>query len=83
MSDKNQIQASTQSPIKTRTVPTEFRKFVLAIVSARGRRRFSQIAVDWLLRSDIGQVIKEIVNDEAYPDYQIPKKTTRRKKRRP
>jgi hypothetical protein len=42
--------------------------------------KFVRIAVDWLLRSDIGQVIKEIVDDEAYPDYQIPKKPTRRKK---
>jgi|SRR6516165_7252837 hypothetical protein len=36
---------------------------------------------DWLLRSDIGEVIKTIVDDEAFPDYQIPKKTTKRKKR--
>jgi hypothetical protein len=41
--------------------------------------KFVRIAVDWLLRSDIGQVIKEIVDDEAYPDYQIPKKATGRK----
>jgi hypothetical protein len=39
-------------------------------------------AVDWLLRSDIGQVIKTIVDDEAFPDYQIPKKPTGKKKRR-
>jgi hypothetical protein len=44
--------------------------------------KFVRIAVDWLLRSDIGQVIKEIVDDEAYPDYQLPKKATERKKRR-
>jgi hypothetical protein len=44
--------------------------------------KFVRIAVDWLLRSDIGQVIKEIVDDEAYPEYQIPKKTTGRKKRK-
>jgi hypothetical protein len=44
--------------------------------------KFVRIAVDWLLRSDIGQVIKEIVDDEAYPDYSMPKKTTGRKKRR-
>jgi len=31
-------------------------------------------------RSDIGQVIKTIVDDEAYPDYAMPKKTTGRKK---
>ena len=35
--------------------------------------KFVRIAVDWLLRSDIGQAIKEIVDDEAFPDYQIPK----------
>jgi hypothetical protein len=44
--------------------------------------KFIRIAVDWLLRSDIGQVIKEIVDDEAYPDYQMPKKPTGNKKRR-
>ena len=35
--------------------------------------KFVRIAVDWLLRSDIGEVIKKIV-DEGYADYQIPKK---------
>ena len=44
--------------------------------------KFVRIAVDWLLRSDIGEVIKTIVDDEAYPDYAKPKKTTGRKKRR-
>ena len=42
--------------------------------------KFVRIAVDWLLRSDIGQVIKTIVDDEAYPDYALPKKTTEPKK---
>ena len=43
--------------------------------------KFVRIAVDWLLRSDIGEVIKTIVDDEgAFPDYQIPKKPTGRKK---
>ena len=38
--------------------------------------KFVRIAVDWLLRSDIGKVIKTIVADEtAYPDYALPKKT--------
>jgi len=45
--------------------------------------KFVRIAVDWLLRSDIGQVIKTIVDDEAFPDYAMPKKTAGRKKRRP
>ena len=44
--------------------------------------KFVRIAVDWLLRSDIGEVIKEIVDDEAFPDYALVKKTARRKKRR-
>jgi hypothetical protein len=44
--------------------------------------KFVRIAVDWLLRSDIGEVIKTIVDEEAFPDYQIPKKPTGRKKRR-
>jgi hypothetical protein len=44
--------------------------------------KFVRIAVDWLLRSDIGEVIKTIVHDEErFPDYQIPKKPTERKKR--
>ena len=42
--------------------------------------KFVRIAVDWLLRSDIGEVIKTIVEDEAYQDYQIPKKTLGAKK---
>ena len=43
--------------------------------------KFVRIAVDWLLRSDIGEVIKTIVADEAaFPDYAVPKKTTGRKK---
>jgi hypothetical protein len=43
--------------------------------------KFVRIAVDWLLRSDIGEVIKTIVDDEKFPDYQIPKKPTGLKKR--
>jgi hypothetical protein len=42
--------------------------------------KFVRIAVDWLLRSDIGQVIKTIVDDEAgFPDYAMPKEPTERK----
>jgi hypothetical protein len=41
--------------------------------------KFVRIAVDWLLRSDIGEVIKTIVDDGASPDYAMPKKTTGRK----
>jgi hypothetical protein len=37
--------------------------------------KFVRIAVDWLLRSDIGEVIKTIVDDEAFRDYQIPQKS--------
>jgi hypothetical protein len=45
--------------------------------------KFVRIAVDWLLRSDIGEVIKTIVDDEErFPDYQIPKKPGGRTKRR-
>ena len=29
--------------------------------------KFVRIAVDWLLRSDIGEVIKTIVDDEKFP----------------
>ena len=44
--------------------------------------KFVRIAVDWLLRSDIGEVIKEIVHDEEhFPDYRIRKKTSGQKKR--
>jgi hypothetical protein len=46
--------------------------------------KFVRIAVDWLLRSDIGEVIKTILRDENhFPDYQIPKKTHRTKKAEP
>jgi len=45
--------------------------------------KFVRIAVDWLLRSDIGQVIKTIVDDEAaFPDYAMPKKATGWKERK-
>src|SRR4029077_8806849 len=45
--------------------------------------KFVRIAVDWLLRSDIGEVIKEIVHDEEhFPDYEIPKTPGRRTKGR-
>ena len=40
--------------------------------------KFVRIAVDWLLRSDIGEVLKTIVDDEKFPDYAIPKKTNER-----
>jgi hypothetical protein len=42
--------------------------------------KFVRIAVDWLLRSNIGEVIKTIVDDEAFPDYAVPKKPTGEKK---
>jgi hypothetical protein len=41
-----------------------------------------RIAVDWLLISDIGEVLTKIVNPQAFPDYQIPKKRVGQKKRR-
>ena len=44
--------------------------------------KFVRIAVDWLLKSDIGQVIKEIIDEQAFPDYRIPKEPSERKKRR-
>jgi hypothetical protein len=45
--------------------------------------KFVRIAVDWLLRSDIGEVIKTIVSDEAaFPDYAMPKKPAGQKKQR-
>ena len=43
--------------------------------------KFVRIAVDWLLRSDIGEVIKTIVDDEAFPDYAKPKKTPGEKRK--
>jgi hypothetical protein len=44
--------------------------------------KFVRIAVDWLLRSDIGEVIKTIVDDEAFPDYAMPKKPGKKRRRR-
>jgi len=40
-----------------------------------------RIAIDWLLMSDIGEVLTKIVNPQAFPDYQIPKKRRGGKKR--
>jgi hypothetical protein len=42
--------------------------------------KFVRIAVDWLLMSDIGEVIGKIMNPEMFPDYQTPKKPAGRKK---
>jgi hypothetical protein len=42
--------------------------------------KFVRIAVDWLLMSDIGEVLKKIVDAEKFPDYAIPKEVTWRKK---
>jgi hypothetical protein len=45
--------------------------------------KFVRIAVDWLLRSDIGEVIKTIVDDEgAFPDYVMPKKPAGQRKQK-
>jgi len=44
--------------------------------------KFVRIAVDWLLMSDIGEVIKKIVDSNAFPDYAVPKKTAGQKKPR-
>jgi hypothetical protein len=44
--------------------------------------KFVRIAVDWLLMSDIGEVIKKIMDAEAFPDYALPEKRTEQKKRR-
>jgi hypothetical protein len=44
--------------------------------------KFVRIAVDWLLMSDIGEVLKKIVDAEKFPDYRIPKKPAEQKKRR-
>jgi hypothetical protein len=44
--------------------------------------KFVRIAVDWLLRSDIGEVLKTIVDDEKFPDYAMPRKIAGRKKPR-
>ena len=42
--------------------------------------KFVRIAVDWLLMSDLGEVLKKIVDPKAFPDYAMPKKSTGRKK---
>ena len=55
---------------------------VFSVTKASDTSKFVRIAVDWLLRSDIGEVIKTIVDDEAFPDYAMPKKPTGRKKRK-
>ena len=42
----------------------------------------NKLSTDWLLQSDLGEVIKKIVDQEAFPDYAMPKKTTGKKRRR-
>ena len=44
--------------------------------------KFVRIAVDWLLMSDIGEVLKKIMDAEKFPDYALPEKRTEVKKRR-
>jgi hypothetical protein len=45
--------------------------------------KFVRIAVDWLLRSDIGEVIKTIIDEEgSFPDYAMPKKPGKKRRRR-
>ena len=44
--------------------------------------KFVRIAVDWLLMSDIGEVLKKIVDSEAFPDYAMPNKPGGQKKRK-
>ena len=44
--------------------------------------KFVRIAVDWLLMSDLGEVIGKIMHAETFPDYRIPKKPAGRKRRR-
>jgi len=41
-----------------------------------------RIAVDWLLMSDIDEVLTKIVNPQTFPDYAVPKKTGRKKRKR-
>jgi len=41
-----------------------------------------RIAIDWLLMSDIGEVLTKIMNPQAFPDYAIPKRPTSPKKPR-
>jgi hypothetical protein len=57
---------------------------ILAIVQRSAildTSKFVRIAVDWLLMSDIGELLKKIMDSEAFPDYAIPEKRTERKKR--
>jgi len=42
--------------------------------------KFVRIAVDWLLMSDIGEVLKKIVGSEVFPDYANAKEKYRAKK---
>ena len=40
--------------------------------------KFVRIAVDWLLMSDIGEVLKRMMDTQAFPDSAISKKSTER-----
>ena len=39
--------------------------------------KFMRIAVDWLLMSDLDEVLKKIVDAEKFPDYALPKSSPR------
>ena len=47
---------------------------------AAAAKHFEAARILELLRADIGEVIKKIVDAEAFPHYQIPKKPTGQKK---
>jgi hypothetical protein len=55
---------------------------VFSVTKASDASKFVRIAVEWLLRSDIGEVIKTIVDHESFPDYATPKKPAGQKKQR-
>lgn len=44
--------------------------------------KFVRLAVDWLLMSDIGDVVKRVVNGEASPDSAIRENRIKKKRER-
>ena len=65
------VNIASQSTLLKRDGPS-YVSFYKACSSSRLLKR-QGIAVDWVLMSDIGEVLKGIVDAQAFPDYAILK----------
>jgi hypothetical protein len=86
-SDSNKSSEEENAPTPVESDQSKHNQLLLpntsAAIGLEQARQFvakSTLYSSWLLRSDIGEVIKTIVDDGAFTDYAIPKKTTERNK---